>query len=220
MATLQLNAQARELTGRKVKQIRREGLIPVVVYGNVDSALSLQVPEREFERTLREGGSSQLIEIHVADGSTHNVLVRDVQRHPVRRTLMHADFYAINLREKQQVLVPVTSVNEPETLSADLMVLQALDAVEIEALPTDIPASIEIDIGELTLENDITVADLPAIEGVEYITDPEEPIFTMIVSRVAAEEEALDAELGDEEELGEAEDAAEDEGEAEDSDAE
>lgn len=189
--------------GRKVKQLRRDGIVPVVVYGNVDNVVNLQVPARALERTLQSGGTSQLIQLHVDDGSRHNVLIRELQRHPVRRTLMHADFYAISMTEKQQVSVPVVSVNTPEAMAAGLMVLQALDAVEIEALPASIPASIEVDITDLTVETAITVADLPSLEGVEYLTDPTEALFTMLVPRIAVEDEEETELEGEEIEEGE-----------------
>lgn len=192
MSTLQLEAQPRELVGRKVKQIRRQGLVPVIVYGNIDQPLNLQIPERTLERTLQAGGNSQLIQLGVEGGETHNVLMRDLQRHPVRRSLLHVDFYAINMRDKQQLSVPVVSVNNPTTLVGGMMVLQTMDNVEIEALPGDIPASIEVDITDLDLDKPITVADLPALNGVDYLSSAEEPIFTMAASRIT--EEALAAE--------------------------
>ncbi len=213
MATLQLEAQPRELVGRRVKQLRRQGLVPVVVYGNVDQVVNLQVNERTFERTLQAGGNSQLIQLNVEGGDVHNVLMRDLQRHPVRRNVLHADFYAINMREKQQVAIPLVSVNTPTALVGGLMVLQALDTVEIEALPGDIPASIEVDITELTVEESITIASLPSFDGIDYLTDPEETIFTMSASRIT---EAALEELDD---LGE-EGVAVVDGEGDDADAE
>ena len=191
MSTLQLEAQPRTLSGRKVRQLRRQGLIPVVVYGAIDKAVSLQVPERTFERAIRDGGASQLIQITVADGTSHNVLLRDVQRHPVRRTLIHADFYAIDMSEKQHVSVSVVSVNEPTVLSSSVMVLQTMDSVDIEALANAIPASIEVDITGLTIDSPITIADLPIIDGVEYVADADAVIFTMQASRVAVEESTV-----------------------------
>ena len=189
MATLQLQAQSRSLVGRKVRQLRVQGIVPVIVYGAIDQPVNLQVSAREFERTLQGGGNSQLIQVNVDGGEMHNVLLRDLQRHPVRRHIMHADLYAINMREKQQVSVPVVSINEPEEMVAGVMVLQSLEQVEIEALPSAIPASIELDISTLSLENAITVADLPAVDGVEYLTDTDETIFTMLITREEIDEE-------------------------------
>ncbi|MEZ4658918.1 MAG: 50S ribosomal protein L25 [Caldilineaceae bacterium] len=135
MSKLTIEAAPRTALGGKVKALRREGWVPVVVYGNVDAPVNLQVNHRALERMLHGGGSSQLVEVTVQGGGSHNVLIRDIQRHPVRRTVIHADFYAINLSEKQQVSIPVVAVNEPDALSAGLMMLQALDEIEIEALP-------------------------------------------------------------------------------------
>lgn len=191
MSTLQLDAQPRKLTGRKVRQLRVQGLVPVVVYGNIDEPEILQVKDRNLERTLQGGGTSQLVELQVEGGQKHNVLIRDIQRHPVRRTLIHADFYAVNIREKQQVTVSIVSVNQPESMAGGMLMLQAMDSIEIEALPTDIPAQIEIDITALALDNALTVADLPTMTGVEYLAELDEPIFTMQVTR-EEEEEVVD----------------------------
>jgi large subunit ribosomal protein L25 len=189
MSELKLNAQPRQVIGRKVRQLRREGLVPVVVYGQNQTPVNLQVNERQLELTMQHGGISQLVQVVVDGGATHNVLVREVQRHPVSHHYLHADFYAVNMNEKQEVSVPVVSNGEPDALATGLMVLQALDAVHISALPADIPASIEVDITKLDPDTPITIADLPAMPGVEYLGDPGEHLFTMIATRVQEEEE-------------------------------
>ncbi len=194
MDKLQLGAQDREITGRKVKQVRAEGLVPIVVYGPTQESVSLQVNSREFERTLHAGGISQLVELVVDGGTTHNVLVRELQRHPVNHSLMHADFYVVNMSEKQQVSVAIHGLGEAEGMMAGLMMLQALDQVEIEALPSDIPSHIEIDISPLTMEESITVADLPDMPGIEYLTPADEAVFMLVVTR-EEEEEEVDEEL-------------------------
>lgn len=188
MSELKLSAQPRSLTGRKVRQLRRAGLVPVTVYGKKQTAESLQVVERSFERVLQAAGFSQLVQIDVEGGSTHNVLIRAVQRHPVTHSFLHADFYAVDLTEKQQVQVPVHSTGKPAALAQGLIVLQSLDHVTVEALPTNIPTHIDVDITNLSLENPVTVANLPVIEGVEYINDAEEAVFTMVITRAAEAE--------------------------------
>ena len=189
MAVLQLAAWPRTEVGRKVKQLRREGLVPVVVYGGGVSPQNLQVNARSLNETIHGGGSSQLVELMVDGGETHNVLIREVQRHPVSHSALHADFYAVSMTETQQVTVVVNPVGEPEALVAGFMVLQAMDAVDIEALPAAIPGYIEIDISSLSLENTITVADLPKLPGVEYLADLDEPVFTIVTTRAEEEEE-------------------------------
>jgi large subunit ribosomal protein L25 len=189
MSEMSLKAQPRELTGRKVKQLRRQGIVPVVVYGRKQEPAILQVNERDFARMLQAGGSSQLVELVTADGATHNVLVREIQQHPVNHHIIHADFYAVSMTETQEVEVPVISVGEPEALASGLMVLQALDHVLIEALPADTPSHVEVDITALDLDRMITVADLPQLDGVTYLTSEDEPVFNMVTTRVEEEEE-------------------------------
>ena len=195
MSTLQLSAQPREITGHKVKHLRREGIVPVVVYGATQEPINLQVMTRSLEHTLHAGGVSQLVELTVEGGKMHNVLIREVQIHPVTHTPIHADMYAVNMLEKQTVTVAIVPVGEAAALAAGLMVLQALDQVELEALPSDIPASIEVDITDLDPDHAIHVSDLPAINGVEYLTPADEPVFNMIATRVAEEEEVEEEEI-------------------------
>ena len=197
MSTLTLNANARSLTGRKVRRLRPEGIIPVVIYGRGLDPQNAQVDSMEFERVLRDGGNSQLVKIHL-EGQEHNVLVREIQRHPVRHNLLHADFYAVSMTETQHVSVPLVSVGTADA-SADVVMVQAMDHVEIEALPANIPAFIEVDVSVLEgpESEPITVANLPNIPGVTYISDPDEPIYSLILSRAAVsqDEEELEDEL-------------------------
>jgi len=191
MADITLSAQPREITGRKVRQLRNLGLIPVVVYGKTQAAKNLQVPERLLDRALHSGGSSRLVKVDVEGGDQYNVLIRSVHRHPVSHRLLHADFYAVNMAEKQRVNISVTPVGKPAALVTGLMVFQNMDSVEVEALPADIPSAIEIDVTELSLEKSITIADLPVISGVAYVSEPHEHVFTMMQTR---EEEVLEVE--------------------------
>ena len=189
MADLTLDAQPRSLTGRKVRQLRTQGLVPVVVYGNIAQPVNLQVPARALELMLHHGGMSQLVQVNVAGGGSHNVLVREVQRHPVNHSYVHVDFFAVNMQEKQEVNVPVVATGKPAALVTGMMVLQVLDSVELSALPSDIPAVIEVDVTGLDLETPILIENLPALPGVEYLGDPNEHVFSLLASRTAAEAE-------------------------------
>ena len=196
MSELKLEANRRELTGRKVGQLRRQGLVPVVVYGNVKQPVNLQVDIKLLERVLHSGGDTRLVEVTVNDGGKHNVLVKDVQREPVGHRLLHADFYAVNMAEKQHVAVPLIATGKPLGLAAGLMVLKLHEAIHIEALPADIPGEIEIDITPLTLERPITVADLPQVKGVTYVDEAEEVLFNLQTTREEVAEEAVAAAEG------------------------
>lgn len=190
MSDLKLMADPRTLTGRKVNQLRRQGIVPVVVYGAQTKPVNLQVPDRELERTLHAGGASQVVTVTVSDGDVHNVLIKNVQREPVYHSLLHADFYAVNMNEAQRVAVPLVAVGKASGMAAGLMFFQAHEMIHIEALPADIPAEIEVDITPLTLETPIHVRDLPALKGVTYVDDPDEVVFTLMVTRAAEAEEA------------------------------
>lgn len=191
MADLKLTAQPRTLAGRKVRQLRTKGLLPVVVYGpKQEKAESLQIETRAFERVLQAAGFSQLVQIDVEGGTRHDVLIRAVQQHPITHYPMHVDFYAVDMTAKQQINIPVHAVGKPAALLVGLMVFQAADHVTVEALPSNIPSHIDLDITKLSLETPITVADLPVIEGVTYVADSDEQIFTMIATRAETASEA------------------------------
>lgn len=192
MSELKLEANRRELTGRKVGQLRRQGLVPVVVYGNIKQPVNLQVDIKLLERVLHSGGDTRLVEVTVSEGGKHNVLVKNVQREPVGHRLLHADFYAVNMAEKQHVSVPLVAAGKPLGMVAGLMVLKLHEAIRIEALPADIPGEIEIDITPLTLERPITIADLPQVRGVSYLDDAEEVLFNLQHTREEAAEEAAE----------------------------
>jgi large subunit ribosomal protein L25 len=182
------------LTGRKVGQLRRQGLVPVVVYGNVKQPVNLQVDSKLLDRVLHAGGATRVVEVNVNGGGKHNVLIKDVQREPVGHRALHADFYAVNMAEKQHVAVPLVATGKPAGMTAGLMVLKLHEAIHIEALPADIPGEIEIDISPLTLERPITIADLPQVKGVTYVDDAEEVLFNLQTTREeVAEEAAVDA---------------------------
>lgn len=201
MSDLILEATPRQLTGRKVSQLRRQGLVPVVVYGNIKEPVSLQVEARSLERTLHAGGSTRLVEVIVAGGGKHNVLVKNVQREPVSHHLMHADFYAVNMKEKQRVAVPLVPTGKPVGMMAGIMLLQVHELIHIEALPADIPGEIAVDVSPLTLERPITVADLPTIKGVSYVDHGDELLFNLqhtkeeLAEEAAAEGEAAEPEV-------------------------
>ena len=203
MSELKIDAQLRAVTGNKVKQLRRDGLVPVVIYGQGQAPVSAQVDSTSLDRLIQAGGATQLVEVNMDKGSLLNVLIREVQRDPVRRNPIHADFYTVNMLVKQQLSVPVIAIGELPNSAAGMVLIQSVSDVEIEALPSDIPAHIEVDISVLDGEDNdrITIADLPALAGITYLDDAEESVFSLIASRTGAEAEAADEE--DEIEYGE-----------------
>lgn len=190
MTKLKLDAEKREATRARVKPLRAQGVVPVVVYGKGIEAQNLQVSERSLDNVLNHGGTSQLIELSVAGGTMQNVLVREVQRHPVHHRLLHADLYAVRMDEKQKVEVPINGVGKPLAMGSDVMVLQNRESILLEALPGDLPTSIEVDITQLSLEHAILIANLPQLPGVTYLADEHEHVFSMLPVGAGTDEAA------------------------------
>lgn len=179
MTKLKIEAEKRDATRARVKALRTNGLVPVVVYGRGVETQNLQVGERNLATVLQNGGMSQLVELSVKGGSTQNVLVREVQRHHLNHRPIHVDLYAVRMDEKQQVEVPLHGVGKPSSLASDVMVLQNRETVLVEALPADLPVSIEVSIVALSPDHPIMLADLPQIPGVTYIADEHDHFFSM-----------------------------------------
>ncbi len=203
-----LNVEPRTMTGRHVKRVRAAGFVPAVVYGQGEPAIPIQFREIDMVRILRSGGLSQLIELKGLDQPV-NVLVKEVQRHPIRRTLLHVDFYRVQMDVKIQTDVPVHTTGESEAIKGGAVLIHHMDNITVECLPGNIPEALVADLSKLKTLNDvITVADLPVPEGVVVLAEPEAPVFSLTISRkLAAEEAAEEAEAGEGEEAGESEEA-------------
>ncbi|HEY80834.1 MAG TPA: 50S ribosomal protein L25 [Caldilineae bacterium] len=203
-----LNVEPRTVTGRHVKRVRAAGFVPAVVYGQGEPATPIQFREIDMVRILRSGGLSQLIELKGL-AKPMNVLVKEVQRHPIRRTILHVDFYRVQMDVKIQTNVPVHTTGESEAIKGGAVLIHHMDNITVECLPGNIPEALVADLSKLkTLDDVITVADLPVPEGVVVLAEPEAPVFSLTISRkLAAEEAAGEAEAGEDEEAGESEEA-------------
>ena len=182
-----ITAQKRTVKGKQVKALRRAGILPGVIYGRHLEAFPIQMAAHEASLKLGKLTSSSLVTIDV-EGEKHTVIVRDRQRDPIYGRLIHVDFLAVSLTETLRTTVEVVLVGEaPVSKLADVVILHNLYELEIECLPKDLPAKIEVDLSSLrTVEDNITVADLKLGDKINVLTDPEE----VIVSVSYAEEEA------------------------------
>lgn len=188
---ISLSATARTISGKQVKQLRHEGLVPGVVYGpTVSEPVHVQVAWTALRPTLIKARSTEIIALDV-DGQSINVLVRQVQRHPVRGDVLHVDFYAVDVNREIRTSVPVVVLNAEATgKRLGARVLQMVTAVEIETLPGNIPSHIDLDLSDITRPGaHISIRDLPQIEGVTYLDD-EETVVVRTVSLSELEEEA------------------------------
>jgi large subunit ribosomal protein L25 len=237
MDEIVLTAATGRTTGtRPSRRLRREGSIPAVVYGLDQDPVSVTVEWTDLRRAITtDAGLNAVIQIDI-DGDRHMSLVRDVQRHPVRRDVLHVDFIRIDPDQEVVVDVPIVLVGEAdEVTNNDGMVDQNLFALTVSAAPDNIPTEIELDVSALTIGDSLRVADLVLPAGVTTEVDPEDAVAVAMITRStleqlaaeeAAAEEAAAAEAaaeGVEGEDGEAteasgDDAAGDDGEADASD--
>ena len=197
MEQIELQAEPRAITGKKVKQLREQGMMPLVVYGHKVEPLHIQAVEFDVKRTLART-SGQLIALRVeGESDPRMVLARDVQRDVITGSLLHADLYQVDMTETVQVDVALNFVGEAHLVSIGEAILATLmTSVEIECLPSDIMQSIEVDISKLVeMDDAIHVRDLSVPEGVEILTDEDELIARMQYV-VEEEEEEEEEEFG------------------------
>ena len=195
-----LMAEPRDVHGKKVKKLRREGLIPGVVYGPVvDGTVSVSVNDRDFNKFFMTNGHSTIFNLKW-DGGDQPVLIREVQRDPVRQDILHIDFFAPNMDVKLRQNVSIYLSGDVDVTGGTLQ--QTITEIEVEALPSDLPSEITLDATSLEEIGDtLTVEDVPAIDKVEIITEPE-TVIASIVADAVEEEEPEEGEA--EEETGEA----------------
>jgi len=181
-----IEAQARTVIGKQVKALRRTGLVPAVVYGAGSEPIHVSCPYRPLEILLQKAGGTHLVTLQV-DGTTHTTLVREVQRHKIRREILHVDFLRVDLSKKLHTEVPIVFVGHPK-LEGELLLSHNITSVNVECLPTNIPEHIEVDVTHLTaLGDQITVGDLPKIENVDYLSVPHEVIARIDLQAAAVE---------------------------------
>lgn len=176
MDRLPLKAQERTVVGKKVKVLRREGFVPAHVFGNKVETEHVSVKLADFVKTYQQAGESGLIDLKIGEEKIRPVLIRDVQVDPLKGDFLHVDFYQVNLKEKVTVSVPVILIGEePEMVhTGEAVVIQPMGEVEVEALPTDLPENIEVDITALkAIDDAIIISQLAVPEGVVVLADPE-----------------------------------------------
>jgi len=190
MADTRLIAQVRARGG--AHHLRREGLIPAVVYGRRRESQALAVDGRAFIQLLNLGINT-LIRLEI-DGQEDAVMIKDLQRHPVRGNITHVDFLAVALDEVLRTSVPVL-VSGDDIVAQNGGILQhLLREVEVECLPTDVPSSVVVDVSHLRVGDHVTVADLTFETSVTLLTPADELIASVAAPRMAEVDEVEDEE--------------------------
>lgn len=183
----------------EARRLRAAGKVPGVLYGHGIEPVSLAVASRDLRAALTsDSGLNALISLDVG-GERHLAMARQLQRHPVRRSIDHVDFVVVRRDEIVTAEVPVHLVGEAEQVErADGLVEQQLFSLEVHAKPADIPNAIEVDISGLAIGEVIRVGDLKMAGGVTTEVDPEEPVVAGTASSVAAQLEQEAAEEAEE----------------------
>ena len=204
----ELRVAPREVLGKKVKALRRQGLTPANIYGHNVESQAIQVATEELKHVLKSAGRNDIVYLRLDGDDPRPTFVRDVQQHPVTDAIQHIDFLQISLREKVRADVPIHLTGlSPAVDTYGGILMHGLDHVTVEALPTEVPSFLEIDVSPLTEINQaLHVSDLDLPDEVTLLTDPEQ-----VVAKVAPPAVEPVEEVPEEEELEEGEAAPEDE---------
>ncbi len=192
--TLSLNVKMREVTGKGVKNLRKQNLIPAVIYGKDVAPKNLVVEYLPFNKLYKEAGESTLIDLKINEAAPIKVLVQDVQMDPTTGKFAHIDFHQIKMTEKIKVDALLKFIGEsPAVKELGGTLVHSIDKVEIECLPQDLVHEIEIDVSALkTFEDKIHIKDLKVSSGVKILADMNATIATV---EAPLTEEELKAEL-------------------------
>lgn len=195
MEEIQLEANKRTVIGKQVNTLRREGLIPAIVYGGGGEPIPVELDAKEATKILNETSTSTLITLKVGK-EDHRVLLRDIQYDVIRRIPIHVDFLRVEMDIAIRTSVPIDFVGEaPGVKEHGGVLVTGLDELEIEALPADLPDKVTVDLEVLKeIDSMITVADVFVGKGVEVLTEPDEVIAHLVYQEIEEiEEEEMEA---------------------------
>jgi len=194
MEAIELQASPRTVLGKKVRHLRRQGMLPANLFGHNLASQALQVEERAFQRAFAQAGMNTLVSLKVEGAEPKMVLIRGLQRNPLKRDLLHVDFYQVAMMEKLTAQVPLVFVGEAPGVAAGGILLHNIDEVEIECLPGDLVRHIDVDISGLKeIDDTIYVKNLQVSAAIRILRDPDELVVKILppakeeVEEVAAE---------------------------------
>ncbi len=188
MEKITLQAEPRNIIGRQVKSLRRQGLVPAVVYGHDFKTLSIQVPMKELERVYAEAGESTVVYLNV-NGQDHPTIIHDIVRDALSDKFLHADFYKVRLDEKIHAKIQLNFIGEsPAVKGLSGILVKNMSEIEVEGFPQDLPHQIDVDISDMAeLRSHIQIKDLPISSKLEVKAEPE-AIVALIQEPISEEE--------------------------------
>ena len=216
MEQIELTTEKRTVIRKQVKQLRRDGWVPAVLYGANVKSVALQVEAGKAEKVVSAAGTSQLISVRIGKKKPVQALVRDLQRDPIRRHLLHIDLYQVDMAQEitAEVRLVIVGVSHPVEERLGILV-QGRNTIEIQCLPGDLVDALEVDITDLTeVEQQLTVADLAIPSTIQVLTDLDEMVVRVsYVPEEEIEEEVVEEVLEGEPELIARREEGEEEGE-------
>lgn len=172
------------------RRLRAEGKIPAVVYGHGMEPLSISVDRRELRQALSGAAGMNTILDLTVDGTVYPSLIKDIQRHPVKRSVQHVDFIQVNLNEEIVVSVPIHLEGESKEVSAQNGLIDlSMQELDVRTTPRNIPDGITIDVSEMTMDSVIRVEDIPLPSGVVADADADAVVVTVLTMRAPEAEE-------------------------------
>jgi large subunit ribosomal protein L25 len=190
---MELKVQSRTILGKKVKTLREEDLIPAELYGHGVKNLHFTLSAKEFQKVFKEAGESTIINLITEDNKTLPVMIHDLEIDPLSKKILNVDFYQIKMSEKIRVPVSIEFSGEaPAVKTLGGILVKTLQEIEVEALPSDLPNRIEVDLSGLDeIGKSISVKDLKISEKVKIFVNPDTIIATVVEAK--AEEVVAEA---------------------------
>jgi len=188
---MELNVQARDILGKKVKTLREKGLVPAELYGHGIKNLHLTLAAKEFQKVFKEAGESTIVNLVTEDKKTLPVMIHEVKTDSLSGEILNIDFYQIKLTEKIRVYIPIEFIGEaPAVKNFGGILIKTLKGIEVEALPQDLPHRLQADLASLNeIGKNIALKDLKIGGNVKLFVNPETIIATVVEAK--AEEEAV-----------------------------
>jgi large subunit ribosomal protein L25 len=191
-----IKADKREISGKKSRFLRREGITPAHVFGHGIESLALQCDTVELQKVLAKAGTTTLIDVDIkSEKKPRKVFIREVQRDALSGQLLHVDFYQVKLTEKMSADIPVVLVGEaPAAKSKDNIIEQIVNQLQVTSLPEKIPHRIEVDITSLKQAGDaVHISDLPLDKDITINAEPDQLLVKVSQIKIAVEKEAAAA---------------------------
>jgi large subunit ribosomal protein L25 len=196
MADLQINVDARTVTGKHTRRLRDAGIVPGVLFGKKAGSVPVQLDAKELESLYREAGRTSIVQVSVAGGRPTSALIKSLTRHPLSGRAVHVDFFAPDLTHEMTVDVPIVFSGEaPAIEETGGSLFTSLDHLRVKALPADLPHEVHVDLTPLVdLEVAIHVRDVAVAGNVTVLNEPDEMIARVMPPRVEEEPEPVVAE--------------------------